>query len=89
MNANTLEWALLWAAMKSDPGAWIETTSDMFDQMLGCVPPAAMGRGGFLVGEADHHNDEGAAVMAHFSKQGAKIFAKYSTIAEFKEWTKS
>lgn len=81
-----LEWQQLWDAMDANPGEWIETTEDMFWQMLECVPPRAERRGAFLVGEAKCHNSEGQAVHACFVHRGAdRYFAKYMTVAEFKE----
>lgn len=83
-----LEWDELWEAMKSKPTEWIPTTSEMYFDMLGCVPPVAMTGSRFLVGEADHHNSEGEAVYASFRNsigEDKKFIyeAKYQTL---KEW---
>ena len=79
-----LEWAPLWDAMKSTPGAWIPTTEAMYWEMLECVPPRAMTSGSFLVGEADHHNADGYAVYACFKKFSDDYNARYMTLAPFK-----
>lgn len=80
-----LEWAELWAAMKVQPFGWVRTTLEMFDSMLGVVPPRAMAGNRFLVGEADHHNDAGHAVYACFRRDdgGELVEARYMTAAEF------
>lgn len=79
-----LEWAQLWAAMDALPDDWIQTTRDMYFQMLECVPPRAQVGGLFLVGEAKTHNAEGKAVHACFKEVCNKYFAKQMTIAEFR-----
>lgn len=38
------------------PIAWLVTTEDRFDEMLCCLPPAAMQGSGFLVGEPWDHD---------------------------------
>ena len=78
-----LEWADLWAAMSADPEAWQPTTEAMYWAMLECVPPAAMGNGAFLVGEANNHNDAGEAVYACFMKAAGEYRARYMTRREF------
>ena len=80
-----LEWAELWSAMRPEPHKWVLTTQNMYEKMLGCVPPRAMGVGGFLVGEATHYNDLGNAVYAMFTNANG-FYARYSTLAEFKKW---
>ena len=77
------EWAPLWAAMKSSPDAWIDTTESMYWAMLEAVPPVDMAGGAFLVGEADHHNDQGQAVYACFRSRGG-YRARYLTLAQFR-----
>jgi hypothetical protein len=77
------EWAALWDEMKKNPAAWIETTEDMYWQMLECLPPREMNGGRFLVGEADSHNKKGEAVYASFRKHNGQFFAKYETIKQF------
>ena len=89
MNTTTqtpLVWAELWAAMRPEPHPWILTTEAMYDDMLNCLPPRAMGNGCFLVGEADHHNSDGRAVYACFKQiHGGGFEARYMTVAEFNE----
>ena len=77
------EWGDLWEAMDANPQEWIETTEEMYDEMLNAVFPAAMASNMFLVGEARRHNDDGQAVYACFKKLGDKIVAKHITAAEF------
>lgn len=78
-----LEWAPLFDAMRAAPDAWIPTTPHMFEEMRDCLPPRAMGRGAFLVGEPNHHNERGRAVYACFRRNGEAIEARYMTHAEF------
>jgi len=48
------------AERQRTPIAWEETTQEQFDDMLGCLPPAAMKGNAFLVGEpADHDAGNG------------------------------
>jgi hypothetical protein len=82
-----LEWAPLWDAMKTTPDAWIPTTEKMYWDMLEVLPPRAMSGRTFLVGEADHHNVDGRAVYACFTKLGDSYRARYLTLAQFKELT--
>jgi hypothetical protein len=77
-----LEWAELWTAMDASP-EWVPTTETMYYEMLEAVPPAAMGGGAFLVGEAHHHNGDGQPVYAMFRRTGGQFFAKYATVSEF------
>lgn len=78
-----LEWRNLWAAMDAAPDRWQATTRRMFDEMLGAVPPAAIGGGAFLVGEAAHHNAQGEPVYRCFRKVGGEYEARYMTRREF------
>ena len=80
-----IEWADLWAAMDADPDRWFLTTETMFYAMLEAVPPQDMESGGFLVGEAHHHNAEGEAVYACFTSH-ASYQARYMTQREFDGW---
>jgi hypothetical protein len=82
--SNPLVWGELWSAIKANPADWIETTKEMYWEMLGCVPPRAMAGGSFLVGEADNHNEQGESVHTCFRQQGAKYYAKNMTVAQFK-----
>ena len=80
-----LEWSELWAAMDANPAQWFDTTAEMFDAMLGCVPPRDMGAGGFIVGEAVRHNERDEAVYACFVSRGG-YQARYMTAREFAQW---
>jgi hypothetical protein len=80
-----LEWKPLWDAMDAAPTEWIETTSDMYWQMLECLPPRAQRRGAFLVGEPLRHNDAGQAVHACFwERADGTYWARNLTVAEFR-----
>lgn len=82
-----LVWGDLFAAMEPTPHRWVRTTPGMYWAMLEAVPPQAMGKGGFLVGEADHHNANGEAVYACFTESAGEYFqARYMTQAEFTGW---
>jgi hypothetical protein len=76
-------WDELWDAMKDTPSAWVETTEEMYWEMLEVVPPVRMDNRKFLVGEAHHDNEQGEAVYACFKKLGTRFFARYLTIAQF------
>jgi len=52
----TLAAFLRWKASKQNtPLVWIESDEEAYDWGLGCMMPAAMLRGGFLVGEPSDH----------------------------------
>jgi hypothetical protein len=76
-------WNELWDAMKETPSAWVETTEEMYWEMLEVVPPVRMDNQKFLVGEAHHDNEQGEAVYACFKKSGIRFFARYLTISQF------
>lgn len=78
-----LVWDDLWAAMKAKPTEWIETTEKMYWNMLEVVPPRRQTRMAFLLGEANHTNEEGKEVYAAFKQQGDRYYARYMTVAEF------
>lgn len=82
-----LEWSPLFAAMKEASDKWIPTTEAMHEAMLGTVPPAAISGSAFLVGEPNHHNDQGSAVYACFKLTAGKFYAKYLTRAQFRDET--
>lgn len=70
---------------------WNSCTEERFDEMLGCVPPVTMQRGGFLVGEASDHrpcrvSKQTAATYAAFVRVGDSFFeaTEPMTIAEFR-----
>ena len=79
-----LTWQPLWDAMRANPAQWIPTTEQMFWDMLEVLPPRLQGSSAFLVGEADHHNNEGRAVYACFCKIGSQYRAKYMTTEQFR-----
>ena len=78
-----LVWAELWAAMDANPDQWIETTEEMYWEMLEVLPPrSSIGRN-FLVGEALRDNSEGFPIYSCFTKSGDTYKAKNLTYKEF------
>ncbi len=48
------------AAAQDTPIVWLNSTEERYNEMLECLPPAAMNSHGFLVGEPmDHHATTG------------------------------
>ena len=82
-----LEWQALWDAMDAAPDAWIPTTEAMYWNMLEALPPRAMGRGSFLVGEPLRDNEHGETVYSCFCQTGDNVRARNLTIKQFKEMT--
>lgn len=69
------------------PVTWAEVTEERFYDMLEVLPPAWMGRGGFLVGEPwDHHARTGQPRFAAFVQRAKKFYeaSRPMTVAEFK-----
>lgn len=85
MEAKKLEWAELWDAMEATPEAWIDTTEEMYWQMLEVLPPRKMARGAFLVGEPLRSNGEGESVYACFLRFGDTFKAKNLTVKQFNQ----
>lgn len=58
---NMDEWMAARAARQDSPVEWGAVTAEEYGEMLGCLPPAYMGKNGvFAVGEAsDHHATTG------------------------------
>jgi hypothetical protein len=83
LKSEKLEWADLWAAMDAKPGDWIETTEEMFWDMLEAVPPRAHVGTRFLVGEPKTTNEEGKEVHACFKEEGGRFYAKHMTVEQF------
>ena len=46
--------------------SWLPSSRARYDQMLGAVPPALHLTRGFLVGEAQHHDDAGRPYFTAF-----------------------
>jgi hypothetical protein len=70
------EWCAAKAAIQDRPVNWHEITEERFEELLGCLPPAAFGRGGFLVGEPwDHHATSGKPRFQACVKRGTKCYA--------------
>jgi len=93
LNAQPVEWDQLWEAMRLTQHSWIPTTENMYYEMLEVLPPEAMGNGGFLVGEPNHHNNDNEPVYACFMRSKGFEFggtnyvdtfkAQYLTVSEF------
>lgn len=77
------EWKALWDAMDASPEEWIETTEGMFNEMLDVLPPRAMSRGAFLVGEPLRSTPEGETVYACFRRVAGRYFARNLTCKQF------
>jgi len=82
-NIMKLEWDDLFQAMSKQPKKWHETTQEMYDEMLGAVPPQAWYKGMFLVGEANYHNAQGEAVYSCFIQYRGCFRAMNMTQAQF------
>ena len=75
-------------AKQHAPIVWTETTSEVFYEMLGCLPPALMLGSGFLVGEPyDHDASNGLPRYDAFKEQDGKYLSssRPMTKREFKE----
>lgn len=79
-----LEWQELWDAMDAKPEAWIETTEDMYHEMLGCLPPRAMWAGKFLVGEPLRHVNGEAVHACFWEKPDGSTWARNLTVEQFR-----
>jgi hypothetical protein len=75
-------WQSLWNEMKKQPFQWVETTEEMYFEMLGCVPPIRHKGTFFMVGEPTRHNAKGEALYAAFNKTNGRFYAKYLTLSE-------
>ena len=78
------EWKDLWDAMDAHPENWQPTTEAMYNEMLGVVFPTAMDGSAFLVGEPNHHNNDGIPVYACFRNKGGHYEAMYLTEEGFR-----
>lgn len=76
------------AKQDGEEKTWTEITEDRYDEMLNVLPPAAMARGAFLVGEPwDHHATNGMPRFSCFKADGGKFFSLsgHITLAQFRE----
>lgn len=85
MKNQPLEWQQLWDAMEANPDQWIETTQNMYFEMLCVLPPTIMRNDNFLVGEPLRHVN-GEAVYSCFTKFGDTYKARNLTIKQFAEF---
>lgn len=68
------------------PVEWIETTAEIYDEMLNVLPPLCWRSTGFMVSEPyDHHALTGRARYQAYIRKGGKYFAssRPMTAAEF------
>jgi hypothetical protein len=75
------------ADQQRSPIAWKETTGARFNEMLGCLPPAMMLKGGFLVGEPwDHDAGNGQPRYEAYREIAGKYYKsnRPMTRAEFR-----
>ena len=84
IESKPLEWQELWDAMDANPGQWVPTTADMYDEMLNVLPPALWIGSGFLVGEPQRHDNSGRPVFAAFIESNGSFFAQYLNGPDFK-----
>lgn len=71
-------------------GLWVETTQAMFDEMLNVLPPADQRGGGFLVGEAHHHDPQTheetyAGFLETDVNNVTRFFARYLSVRQFRK----
>jgi len=74
------------AEQQHTPITWEETTAETFNDMLNVLPPAAMLRGGFLLGEPhDHDAATGEPRFTAFRKRGGRyeVSCRPMTVDEF------
>lgn len=72
---NCAEFFAAKAGRQDVPVTWSETTQVKYWEMLEVLPPAAMGHGGFLVGEPwDHHATTGQPRFAAYAEKGGKYW---------------
>lgn len=66
--------------------SWLPSTRERFEHMLNVLPPATESGGGFLVGEAQHHDDAGYAYYsAHRCRHGEyQVGSRPLTVPEFR-----
>lgn len=77
------EWKELWDAMEASPETWVETTEDMYWQMLECVPPREQDGARFLVGEPLRHVNGEAVHACFWEKPDGTFWARNLTVAQF------
>lgn len=74
------------AEQDAEPRTWSEVTKERYWEMLEVLPPAAMQRGAFLIGEASNHCAKtGRARFACYKEETGKFFELASPIT-FKEF---
>ena len=76
-------WGELWDALQETPAKWVETTEEMYWEMLEALPPKRQDAQKFLVGEAHHTDAHGVDVHACFKEHNGRFFARYATLAEY------
>lgn len=85
-SANINDWSR-WNEQSLTHGQKIEISEDIYEQLMGCVPPINCNGSYFEVGEADHHTNAGRAVYRACWKEEGKYYTGYPRIK--KEWAAS
>jgi len=73
-------------AWQAGDRSFFETTLDVYENQLNCLPPVAQLGSHFLVGEPYTHTGEGArivALYAAFYQLGNRVFCRMETLREF------
>ena len=81
------DWQARKAAMQDRAVTWRKVSAKQYQEQLGCLPPAAYRKDGFLVGEpSDHHAASGKPRYQAYRVRDGKYFAssRAMTIEEFK-----
>lgn len=78
------EWEQLWDILKlnlkQDKFEWVETTKNMFEQMLEALPPAYIENSKFAMGEPFSTDKNGNVVFICFKQVNNQFFAQLNTI---------
>lgn len=81
------EWSELWNAMRenwnNNSDAWVETTSEMFHDQLGAVPPIGVIGNAFIMGEPWSTDKAGNYVHAVFVQKGYQFYARYFSVENY------
>jgi hypothetical protein len=75
----------LWKAMRQDPSKWVETTDEMYYEMLTVLPPARFTQRSFLMGDPFRTDSDGNKVYACFEYRQGGYFARFMTEQQFEK----
>lgn len=77
------------AAIRADflAGAqvWRETSQEVFDDMLGALPPAYMGPGSFAMGEPYTIDGKGRQIFTYFIERSGRCFGLYCALCQIRD----